>query len=140
MPSSIDTVYDVETPEAIDLTANLAGPLARTLAYSIDLCIRTGVSTVAIIILAFMNEAGWGVFLIVSFLLEWFYPVLFEVLRQGQTPGKKWLGLAVVNDDLTPITWSSSIIRNLLRAVDILPNSPPTVCSPTGLRILKAVP
>lgn len=121
MPSSIDTVYDVETPEAIDLTANLAGPLARTLAYSIDLCIRTGVSTVAIIILAFMNEAGWGVFLIVSFLLEWFYPVLFEVLRQGQTPGKKWLGLAVVNDDLTPITWSSSIIRNLLRAVDILP-------------------
>lgn len=121
MPSPIDTVYDVETPEAIDLTANLAGPLSRVLAYSLDLCVRSGVLTVATIILAFMNEAGWGVFLILSFLMEWFYPVLFEVLRQGQTPGKKWMGLAVVNDDLTPVTWSSSIIRNLLRAVDILP-------------------
>jgi len=59
--------------------------------------------------------------LLLSFLLEWFYPVLFEVYRNGQTPGKKWLGLAVVNDDLTPVSWSTSLVRNLLRAVDFLP-------------------
>lgn len=121
MSSAIDTVYNVETPEAIDLAANLAGPLARILAYSLDLVLRTCVLAVAMIVLALFSEAGWGVFLILSFLMEWFYPVLFEVLRRGQTPGKKWMQLVVVNDDLTPVTWSSSIIRNLLRAVDILP-------------------
>ena len=36
----IDTEYRVETPEAIDLSAQLAGPVPRAIAYSIDLLIR----------------------------------------------------------------------------------------------------
>ena len=47
--------------------------------------------------------------------------VLFEVLNQGRTPGKQWLGLRVIHDDGTPVGWASSLTRNLLRFVDMLP-------------------
>jgi hypothetical protein len=53
-------------------------------------------------------------------LVEWFYPVWFE-LRSGATPGKKAMGLVVVHDDGTPVGPSASLIRNLLRALDFLP-------------------
>ncbi len=55
------------------------------------------------------------------FLIEWFYPVLFEVYWRGQTPGKRTLGISVINDDLTPVTLGTSMVRNLLRTVDFLP-------------------
>jgi hypothetical protein len=59
--------------------------------------------------------------LLLYFCLEWFYPVLFEVLMQGATPGKRALGLAVVSDDGTPVGWGKSMTRNLLRTADFLP-------------------
>jgi len=58
---------------------------------------------------------------VLSFALVWLYPIAFEVLRDGQTPGKKTLGLRVVNGNGTPVTWLPSIIRNLMRTVDSLP-------------------
>ncbi|HSX50870.1 MAG TPA: RDD family protein, partial [Cellvibrio sp.] len=67
------------------------------------------------------GRMGTGLALILTFLLEWFYPVFFEVSRQGRTPGKKWMGIRVVNDDGTPITFGPSLLRNLLRFVDFLP-------------------
>lgn len=118
---AIDTAYFIETPEGIDLEAQLAGLIPRVLAYSIDLFIRFVILTILSIVLLFMGKMGMGIFLVVSFLLEWFYPVYFEIFRKGQTPGKRRLNLAVVNDDLTPVTWDSSMTRNLLRAADFLP-------------------
>jgi hypothetical protein len=53
--------------------------------------------------------------------VSWWYMVLFEVLNQGRSPGKQWMGLRVVQDDGTPIGWSASLLRNLLRFVDMLP-------------------
>lgn len=117
----VDTRYRVETPEGIDLEAQLAGPVPRVLAYSIDLVARTLVIMAVAMALAFMGKAGSGLVLVVAFVLEWFYPVFFEVLRGGQTPGKQVLGIAVVNDDLTPVSWNTSVVRNILRAADFLP-------------------
>lgn len=121
--SLVDTLYAVETPEGIDLQAELAGPVVRVLAYSIDILIRLLVLLLCGIALAFFDKAGQGGLLLLMFILEWFYPVFFEVCRRGQTPGKKQMGLAVVNDDLTPVTWSTSMVRNLLRVVDFLPSA-----------------
>ncbi len=39
----------------------------------------------------------------------------------GATIGKRLLGLRVVMADGAPVDWTSSIIRNVLRIVDILP-------------------
>jgi uncharacterized RDD family membrane protein YckC len=111
----------VETPESIDLEAEPAGIVVRGLAFSIDLLIRALILIVLGLALLSAGEAGMGLMLIVWFLLEWFYPVFFEVLRSGQTPGKKKMDLRVVNDDLTPVGWGTSIIRNLLRWADFFP-------------------
>lgn len=116
-----DTTYLMETPEGIDLEAQLAGPVPRILAYSIDLTIRGIILSLLAGILLLADRMGMGIFLLISFLLEWFYPVFFEVYRQGQTPGKRRLSLVVVNDDLTPVTWDTSMTRNLLRIADFLP-------------------
>ncbi|MEX1032412.1 MAG: RDD family protein [Cellvibrionaceae bacterium] len=118
---TIQTQVLVETPENIDLQAVPAGLVPRILAYSIDLIIKVIVQMVLAMVLFFMGLAGMGILLICYFLLEWFYPVFFEMFYGGQTPGKKQLGLVVVHDDLTPIAWGTSIIRNLLRAADSLP-------------------
>jgi len=64
-----------------------------------------------------------AVLVLVVFAGEWAYPVLFEVLWAGRTPGKASVGLRVVNDDGTPVSWSSSVLRNLLLAADVLPGS-----------------
>jgi hypothetical protein len=68
-----------------------------------------------------LGDLGQGIFLVCFFLLEWFYPVFFEVLKHGATPGKKKMGIRVVNDNGTPVSWSTSITRNLLRAADFAP-------------------
>lgn len=98
-----------------------AGFMVRSLAQIIDILIRFGITLVMFLLLSLLGKMGSGIALILAFLLEWFYPVFFEVSRQGRTPGKKWLGIRVVNDDGTPITFGPSLLRNLLRVVDFLP-------------------
>jgi uncharacterized RDD family membrane protein YckC len=117
----LDTVRTFETPEGVALGIRVAGPLVRFLAWSLDLAIRAIVYTVMAIVLGNLGEAAMGVFLIMIFAMEWFYPVLFELFRNGQTPGKSALGIAVVYDNGTPVSLPGSLIRNLLRAADFLP-------------------
>lgn len=117
----LDTYQQLETPESIDLELRIAGPVVRILAFMIDSLVKLAVMITANIVLVFTDQIGMAVMLILMFLLEWFYPVLFEVLRNGQTIGKKAMGILVIHDNGTPINWSSSIIRNLLRFVDFLP-------------------
>jgi uncharacterized RDD family membrane protein YckC len=115
----IDTLRVFETPEGVDLRLRLAGPVPRAAAFVIDLLIRVALYLVLTPMMALAGLGG-GLVLLALFLVEWFYPVWFEV-RSGATPGKRALGLAVVHDDGTPVGPSASLIRNLLRAVDFLP-------------------
>ena len=117
----IDNKYDIEIPEGLTLHAIPAGPIVRLFAWAVDLLIRAGIYLAVILGLSILGEMGWGLAMIIMFAMEWFYPVIFEVLRDGATPGKKTFGLKVVHDDLTPISWQASILRNLLRSVDFLP-------------------
>jgi uncharacterized RDD family membrane protein YckC len=117
----LDTYHRVEVPEGIEIRLPLAGPVVRSVAFIIDFLIRVGIYVIAAIGFLFMGKLGLGIFFILVFLLEWFYPVVFEVLNHGATPGKKMMGIAVVNDDGTPVDWTSSIVRNLLRSADMLP-------------------
>jgi len=119
MVAPIDTQRLNETPEGIELGLHLAGPVPRALALALDILIRIGLYLVLLPLLA-LGEVGLGLTLLAVFLLEWFYPVFFE-LRGGATPGKRALGLSVVRDDGTPVGLSASMIRNLLRVVDFLP-------------------
>lgn len=117
----LDSLNTVQTPEGVDIHLRLAGVWPRSVAWIIDALVRGGVYFVLAIFLSFMGDFGTGLMLIGFFLIEWFYPVLFEVLNKGMTPGKKSLGIQVLNSDGTPVGWSSSMLRNILRTVDFLP-------------------
>lgn len=117
----LDTHAAIETPEGIELHLVPAGPVPRALAYVIDFLIRSAILIPLSIALSITGQFGIGILLILAFVFEWFYPVFFEVLNQGATPGKKMMGLWVVQDDGTPIQWEASMIRNILRAADFLP-------------------
>ena len=119
----LDTLRTVETPEGIELNLAVAGPVPRALAWAIDSLIRLAVYMLLSIALGFAlpGRLGIGLMLIALFLIEWFYPVWFELRRNGATPGKAALGLRVLHDNGTPVGLSGSMVRNLLRAVDFLP-------------------
>lgn len=109
----------IETPEGVELGLRLAGPIPRALALVLDLIIRVGLY-LAFTPLLMLADVGLGLVLLAFFVLEWFYPVLFEVMK-GATPGKAAMGLVVVHDNGTPVGLAASMLRNLLRVVDFLP-------------------
>lgn len=119
----LDTRHSISTPEGIAVEVTPAGPVVRLYAFMIDLLIRGAVFLALLIPLSMLEKTGVGILLIIMFALEWFYPVFYEVLYAGATPGKKAMGLKVLHDDATPVGWSASLIRNLLRGVDILPGT-----------------
>ena len=62
--------------------------------------------------------AAW---IAIEFVFQWAYFVAFEVLTQGRSLGKAMFGLRVVREGGLPVTLRESMVRNLLRAVDMLP-------------------
>jgi uncharacterized RDD family membrane protein YckC len=58
---------------------------------------------------------------LVVFFVFWGYFVLFETVWNGQTPGKRWTGLRVIQEGGYPIGFSHAAIRNIVRLVDFLP-------------------
>jgi len=117
----LDTTRRVATPEGIELTLRLAGPVPRALAWSIDFLLRGALVFIVGMLASRLGKAGWGVILIVAFFVEWLLPAWFEAFWGGQTPGKRMFRLAVLNDDGTPVRWPAALTRNLLRAADFLP-------------------
>lgn len=116
----IDTLGFYEIPEGVRLEFRLAGPVVRASAWAIDLAIRTGLYIVLAMIFGFLGGVGMALILIGFFLIEWFYPVIFEI-RNGATPGKRSMGIQVIQDNGIPVTPAASVIRNFLRIADFLP-------------------
>jgi uncharacterized RDD family membrane protein YckC len=117
----LDTALERETPEGIALELRPAGVPVRVAAFLIDLAIRGVVLAIAAVIFQLLGTTGMGFFLLTLFLLEWLYPVAFELGRSGATPGKAAMGLKVVMDTGLPVTPGASLARNLLRAADFMP-------------------
>jgi uncharacterized RDD family membrane protein YckC len=117
----LDTTHNIGTPEGVELRLPVAGLASRSLAWLIDALIKYSTLSILAIVLGLLGAFGNGLTLIGMFLLLWFYNVLFEVLYHGATPGKRALGLRVMNVNGTPIGWSGSLLRNLIRFVDVLP-------------------
>lgn len=109
------------TPEGVELTLSVAGPVARARAWAIDMLIRGVLFLGLFLSLSALGEAGTGVLLASLFAMEWLYPVLCEVYWRGATPGKHATRLTVLHDDGTPVGWRAAVVRNTVRAVDFLP-------------------
>ena len=136
MSERLSQTVDIETPELVVVSYTVAGLGSRVYAALIDLAICALAFVVVIVaVLAFgsrsaaqqMNRpspsTAWAVavMIIMQFVVLWGYYLLFEGLRDGQTPGKRLLGLRAVRDGGYSVGFSASAIRNLLRFVDLQP-------------------
>jgi uncharacterized RDD family membrane protein YckC len=119
--AAIDTLRTTETPEGVEVGLRLAGAPVRFAAWLADTLLRTAALVPISLLLGVFGSAGNGLFLIVAFLAEWFYPVVCEVYWNGQTPGKRLFDLKVVRDDGAAVDLAASTLRNLLRFADFLP-------------------
>lgn len=113
------TTYD--TPEGISLVLVPAGILPRAIAWLIDAIIRLLVLFGLTLASLTLGTLGFGLWLIIYFLVFWLYPVFFEVWRDGQTIGKRIMKLRVCMDNGMPIGVQASFIRNLLIIADFMP-------------------
>lgn len=140
MAKTIDNLRRVETPEGVEIDLRTAGPIVRAWAWLVDFLLRMLCLGMLALAISPLGNMGGGVFLIAAFVTEWFYPVLFEVIGNGATPGKRLFGLRVLHDDGTPVGWVASTLRNLLRFADLMPNFfgaglLVSLCHPEGKRI-----
>jgi uncharacterized RDD family membrane protein YckC len=119
----LDTVRHIETPEGVSLRLHAAGPVPRAQAWIVDMLAQGCVVVAALMVLGALGRAGIGLALLIVFASLWAYDVVCEVWFGGQTLGKRALSLRVVNADGTPVTLLPSVLRNLLRVVDMLPGA-----------------
>ena len=127
--------YRVDTPENIVFSYDVSGIGSRFLAALIDsaiilvLLIIVYVTTAAIL----STSAGqslvsnlarsWIIagYLLLTFSIYWAYYIFFELIWNGQSPGKRAAGLRVIRTDGTPVTVVDSVVRNIVRLVDFMP-------------------
>jgi uncharacterized RDD family membrane protein YckC len=125
--------HTIETPEQLSLRLMVAGIGSRFLALTLDTLIQVAAGIVLLVVLGFLGVAGvfagmrqsplWvlAALVFVIFLLMFGYFAAFELAWNGQTPGKRVIGIRVVKDSGRPLTPAETIGRNLLRIVDQLP-------------------
>ena len=117
----------IETPESVVLELELAGLGSRFAAAVADMALLLLLLISALLALAFLGGSkGLGAWagaaiILVGFVILWGYFALCEGLMNGQTPGKKAVGLRVVMDTGHPVTFAAAVTRNLLRVVDSQP-------------------
>jgi uncharacterized RDD family membrane protein YckC len=125
----LDTTVEIETPEHVRFRYHIAGPAKRALAYLIDLVVRAFIVLVVVVVAVIggfaagdsFSHASMGFVLLVLFVVEWAYYVVFESVWSGRTIGKRVLSLRVVTEGGHPLRFADSLLRNLLRAADFLP-------------------
>jgi len=114
-----DSSLGVQTPEGIEFVLYPAGFLIRACAWAIDILVQGALLFVILITAGVLNWAlGFWFSLILIFVLDWFYHTTFEVFWQGQSPGKRFMGIRVVRGDGSPVNPGASFLRNLLRFAD----------------------
>jgi len=124
--SQLDTTIEIVTPENIAFDYRVAGPFRRFPAYLMDLAIRFGILALMWGGLTLLAGIGGGpiaiaIGLVAMFVLEWFYGGVFETYMNGQTPGKRAMGIRVLTVDGQPINGLQAVLRNILRTVDLYP-------------------
>lgn len=128
-----DRVLSIDTPENVVFGYELAGLGSRFLAAVVD-------SSIIAVLLLFLtiiqltiadssltnnsdSSAAWviALFILLDFVTIWAYYIVFELVWNGQSPGKRLVKLRVIYTDGLPITLTGSLLRNLVRLIDFLP-------------------
>jgi uncharacterized RDD family membrane protein YckC len=134
----------IDTPENVALEYELAGLGTRFQANLVDtllqLMVYGGVFFVMLLlylalewiaavhhlvlltrVLHAVEQFAMAAALIAAFVVFWGYYIYFEYRWNGQTPGKRGVGLRVIREGGYPVDLLSVILRNLLRIIDFFP-------------------
>lgn len=115
----------VRTPEGVEFSILLAGPVIRFLACSIDMaCVSLLMGTVGTLLRLFAIvslDLGMALIIMANFVISVGYCIGCEWFWRGQTIGKRLFRLRVVDEQGLRLQFSQVVIRNLLRVVDSLP-------------------
>ncbi|MBE9031776.1 RDD family protein [filamentous cyanobacterium LEGE 11480] len=123
----------LKTPESVELEFQLAGIGNRTMALFIDNLVIWSIYTVLAFLtsqaLLGLEELGfspslnlfqWLGAIAVLLTFAWFvgYFAVFEMLWQGQTPGKRYAKIRVIGNDGRPLQIYQATLRALIRPLD----------------------
>lgn len=122
----LDTLQAIELAEGVEVRLRIAGPVQRGVALGLDLLFQWGFLIVVVVVLSIAGVftgslVAFGVMMLVWFFLSWWYAVFLEASKWGATFGKKIVGLRVVQQSGSPITFSQAVLRNFLRWADAAP-------------------
>jgi uncharacterized RDD family membrane protein YckC len=117
------------TPENVFIEYELAGIGSRMIAFAIDMLIQVAIMTVIIIIMILsglqsytmnsVNSILIAIGGILIFVVFFGYFIACEMLMNGQSPGKRIIKLKVIRQTGEPINFVESLLRNILRLLDI---------------------
>lgn len=118
----------ITTPENIEIEYKLAALGSRTAAAAIDVLIQLtliGLILIIVLLLGFTpsdlyNEyKSWvvAISLLLIFFINYGYFIIFEMIMNGKTLGKKIFGLRTIRANGQPIGFKHSVIRNLFRMI-----------------------
>lgn len=111
----------LETPEHVKLEYQLADLGSRAAALALDLAIIVAAMLLVALVFRYTGGLGQAVLYIVGFFATWGYFLFFEAVWDGRTPGKRAVGLRVLHDGGEPLSFQGSVLRNLIRIVDLQP-------------------
>lgn len=132
----LDEYLEIDTPENIAFGYPLAGIGSRFIAALVDTTLILLLQAIVIVLgilltgmffadasASLFDPGGLllGIIGLISFAFLWGYYIFFELLWNGQSPGKRLTGLRVIRSDGSPISLAESTIRNLIRFIDFLP-------------------
>jgi uncharacterized RDD family membrane protein YckC len=116
---------EIVTPEAVPLSVEVATVSERAGAFAIDFIFCNVAVFVVVTPIFFFSAAGMskavvmGLMSLVSFLIRNTYFVHFELMWRGTTPGKRIIGLRVIDRSGGPLLPSAVIARNLTREFEV---------------------
>jgi len=133
----VERALEVRTAEAIAVRYELAGLGSRFLALTLDLSIQVAVTVAAFVALALLARplaetlarvqmdktvyvAALVLLALATFALFFGYFIVFELIWNGQTPGKRALGIRVVRDEGFAVDAGAAVIRNVVRVVELV--------------------
>lgn len=126
---------DISSATGVDVQLRIAGPGARSYAFTIDWHIRLLLALAWFVVaslayagsLQFPGEESGNfptymlVVVVPAIALYALYHLFLEIIMRGRTPGKRMAGVRIVTVDGQEPGFLALFIRNLLRLIDSLP-------------------
>lgn len=118
-------VREIITPEGVPISVEIAPVSERASAFLIDVVFWNVAVVLIVIPIFYLTRVGASLLVaiamgsFVSFVIRNIYFAYFELLWGGATPGKRIMGLRVIDHNGGPLLPSAVIARNLTREFEI---------------------